>query len=281
MKQVKLNNGLEMPILGFGVFQIPDYEECKKSVLNAIGAGYRLIDTASAYNNEKAVGDAIKESGVDRKELFITTKLWISDAGYDNAKKAFETSMNKLGLDYLDLYLIHQPFGDYYGSWRAMEDLYNEGKIKAIGVCNFYPDRLLDFVMHNKITPMVNQIETHPFFQREEDNKLMKEYNIQIESWGPFAEGRNNMFTNEILQSIAKKYNKTVAQVILNWLIKRNVVVIPKSVHKERIIENFNVFDFELDDNDMKEISKLDTKHSLFLSHTDVETVKYLCNYKI
>lgn len=183
MKKVKLSNGLEMPILGFGVFQIPDYEECKKSVLDAIEAGYRLIDTASAYNNEKAVGDAIKESGIDRKELFITTKLWISDSGYDNAKKAFEVSMNKLNLDYLDLYLIHQPFGDYYGSWRAMEDLYNEGKIKAIGVCNFYPDRLLDFVMHNKTAPMVNQIETHPFFQREEDNKLMKEYNIQIESW--------------------------------------------------------------------------------------------------
>lgn len=281
MKKVKLSNGLEMPILGFGVFQIPDYEECKKSVLNAIEAGYRLIDTASAYNNEKAVGDAIKESGVDRKELFITTKLWISDSGYDNAKKAFEVSMNKLNLDYLDLYLIHQPFGDYYGSWRAMEDLYNEGKIKAIGVCNFYPDRLLDFVMHNKTAPMVNQIETHPFFQREEDNKLMKEYDIQIESWGPFAEGRNNMFTNEVLKKIASKHNKTAAQVILNWLIKRDVVVIPKSVHKERIAENFNVFDFELDDNDMKEISKLDTKQSLFLSHTDIETVRYLCSYKI
>lgn len=281
MKKVKLSNGLEMPILGFGVFQIPDYEECKKSVLDAIEAGYRLIDTASAYNNEKAVGDAIKESGIDRKELFITTKLWISDSGYDNAKKAFEVSMNKLNLDYLDLYLIHQPFGDYYGSWRAMEDLYNEGKIKAIGVCNFYPDRLLDFVMHNKTAPMVNQIETHPFFQREEDNKLMKEYNIQIESWGPFAEGRNNMFTNEVLKKIASKHNKTAAQVILNWLIKRDVVVIPKSVHKARIAENFNVFDFELDDNDMKEISKLDTKQSLFLSHTDIETVRYLCNYKI
>lgn len=281
MKKVKLSNGLEMPILGFGVFQIPDYEECKKSVLDAIEAGYKLIDTASAYNNEKAVGDAIKERGIDRKELFITTKLWISDSVYDNAKKAFEVSMNKLNLDYLDLYLIHQPFGDYYGSWRAMEDLYNEGKIKAIGVCNFYPDRLLDFVMHNKTAPMVNQIETHPFFQREEDNKLMKEYNIQIESWGPFAEGRNNMFTNEVLKKIASKHNKTVAQVILNWLIKRDVVVIPKSVHKERIVENFNVFDFELDDNDMKEISKLDTKQSLFLSHTDIETVRYLCNYKI
>lgn len=281
MKKVKLSNGLEMPILGFGVFQIPDYEECKKSVLDAIEAGYRLIDTASAYNNEKAVGDAIKESGIDRKELFITTKLWISDSGYDNAKKAFEVSMNKLNLDYLDLYLIHQPFGDYYGSWRAMEDLYNEGKIKAIGVCNFYPDRLLDFVMHNKTAPMVNQIETHPFFQREEDNKLMKEYNIQIESWGPFAEGRNNMFTNEVLKKIASKHNKTVAQVILNWLIKRDVVVIPKSVHKARIVENFNVFDFELDDNDMKEIFKLDTKQSLFLSHTDIETVRYLCSYKI
>lgn len=257
IKKIKLSNGLEMPILGFGVFQIPDYEECKKSVLDAIEAGYRLIDTASAYNNEKAVGDAIKESGIDRKELFITTKLWISDSGYDNAKKAFEVSMNKLNLDYLDLYLIHQPFGDYYGSWRAMEDLYNEGKIKAIGVCNFYPDRLLDFVMHNKTAPMVNQIETHPFFQREEDNKLMKEYNIQIESWGPFAEGRNNMFTNEVLKKIASKHNKTVAQVILNWLIKRDVVVIPGSSNRAHIIENTELYDFELSDNEMRRISKL------------------------
>lgn len=257
IKKIKLSNGLEMPILGFGVFQIPDYEECKKSVLDAIEAGYRLIDTASAYNNEKAVGDAIKESGIDRKELFITTKLWISDSGYDNAKKAFEVSMNKLNLDYLDLYLIHQPFGDYYGSWRAMEDLYNEGKIKAIGVCNFYPDRLLDFVMHNKTAPMVNQIETHPFFQREEDNKLMKEYNIQIESWGPFAEGRNNMFTNEVLKKIASKHNKTVAQVILNWLIKRDVVVIPGSSNRAHIIENTELYDFELSDDEMRKISKL------------------------
>ncbi len=270
-----------MPILGFGVYQIPDYEECKKSVLNAIEAGYRLIDTASAYFNEKAVGDAIKESKIDRKELFITTKLWISDSGYENTKKAFEISMNKLGLDYLDLYLIHQPFGNYYGSWRAMEDLYNENKIKAIGVCNFYPDRLLDLIMHNKIAPMINQIETHPFFQREEDNKFMKEHNIQIQSWGPFAEGRNNIFTNETLVKIAKKHSKTAAQIILNWLIKRDIVVIPKSVHKERIIENINVFDFELDNDDMKEISKLDNKQSLFLSHTDIETVKYLCSYKI
>ena len=281
MKKVKLNNGLEMPILGFGVYQIPDYEECKKSVLNAIEAAYRLIDTASAYFNEKAVGDAIKESKIDRKELFITTKLWISDSGYENTKKAFEISMNKLGLDYLDLYLIHQPFGNYYGSWRAMEDLYNENKIKAIGVCNFYPDRLLDLIMHNKIAPMINQIETHPFFQREEDNKFMKEHNIQIQSWGPFAEGRNNIFTNETLVKIAKKHSKTAAQIILNWLIKRDIVVIPKSVHKERIIENINVFDFELDNDDMKEISKLDNKQSLFLSHTDIETVKYLCSYKI
>lgn len=257
IKKIKLSNELEMPILGFGVFQIPDYEECKKSVLDAIEAGYRLIDTASAYNNEKAVGDAIKESGIDRKELFITTKLWISDSGYDNAKKAFEVSMNKLNLDYLDLYLIHQPFGDYYGSWRAMEDLYNEGKIKAIGVCNFYPDRLLDFVMHNKTAPMVNQIETHPFFQREEDNKLMKEYNIQIESWGPFAEGRNNMFTNEVLKKIASKHNKTVAQVILNWLIKRDVVVIPGSSNRAHIIENTELYDFELSDDEMRKISKL------------------------
>lgn len=279
MKNVKLNNGVEMPILGFGVYQIPDYDECKKSVLQALESGYRLIDTASAYQNEKAVGDAIKESGIDRKELFITTKLWITDAGYEKAKKSFEVSMEKLQLDYLDLYLIHQPFGDYYGSWRAMEELNEKKKIRAIGVCNFYPDRLVDFAEHNKIKPAVNQIETHPFFQREYDDKIMKEYGTQIESWGPFAEGKNDMFNNPILKEIGKKYNKSVAQVILRWLIQRNVVVIPKSVHKERIIENFNVFDFELSEDEMNKIKSMDTGKSLFLSHQDVETVKFLISY--
>ena len=277
----KLNNGVEMPILGFGVYQIPDYDECKRAVLDALETGYRLIDTAAAYFNEKAVGDAIKESGINRKELFITTKLWINNAGYENAKKGFETSMEKLQLDYLDLYLIHQPFGDYYGSWRAMEELYENKKVRAIGVCNFYPDRLMDLAEHNKIKPAINQIETHPFFQREYDNEIMKNYGTQIESWGPFAEGRGDMFTNPILSEIGKKYNKSTAQVILRWLIQRNVVVIPKSVHKERIIENFNIFDFELSADDMDKIKSMDTGKSLFFSHSDVEIVKFLISRKV
>lgn len=281
MKNVKLNNGVEMPILGFGVYQIPDYEQCKKAVLEAFEVGYRHIDTASAYYNEKAVGDAIKESGIKREELFITTKLWISDAGYERAKKGFETSMEKLQLDYLDLYLIHQPFGDYYGSWKAMEELYEAKKIRAIGVCNFYPDRFVDFAENNKIKPAINQIETHPFFQREYDNKTMKEYGTQIESWGPFAEGRNYMFNNPILAGIGKKYNKSTAQVILRWLIQRNVVLIPKTVHKDRMIENFNVFDFELSEEDMNKIKAMDTGKSLFFAHWDLELVKMLLNYKV
>ena len=277
----KLNNGVEMPILGFGVYQIPDYDECKRAVLDALETGYRLIDTASAYLNEKAVGDAIKESGINRKELFITTKLWINNAGYENAKKGFEVSMEKLQLDYLDLYLIHQPFGDYYGSWRAMEELYENKKVRAIGVCNFYPDRLMDLAEHNKIKPAINQIETHPFFQREYDNEIMKNYGTQIESWGPFAEGRGDMFTNPILSEIGKKYNKSTAQVILRWLIQRNVVVIPKSVHKERMIENFNIFDFELSADDMDKIKSMDTEKSLFFSHSDIELVKLLFSIKV
>ena len=279
MKNVRLNNGVEMPILGFGVYQIPDYNECKKSVLQALEAGYRLIDTASAYQNEKAVGDAIKESGIDRKELFITTKLWITETGYEKTKKSFEESMEKLQLDYLDLYLIHQPFGDYYGSWRAMEELNENKKIRAIGVSNFYPDRFVDLAENSKIKPAVNQIETHPLFQREYDDKIMKEYGTQIESWGPFAEGKNNMFNNPIISEIGKKHNKSAAQVILRWLIQRNVVVIPKSVRKERIIENFNVFDFELSEDDMNKIKSMDMGKSLFFSHRDVETVKLLINY--
>ena len=281
MKNVKLNNGVEMPILGFGVYQIPDYDECKRAVLDALETGYRLIDTAAAYFNEKAVGDAIKESGINRKELFITTKLWINNAGYENAKKGFEVSMEKLQLDYLDLYLIHQPFGDYYGSWRAMEELYENKKVRAIGVCNFYPDRLMDLAEHNKIKPAINQIETHPFFQREYDNEIMKNYGTQIESWGPFAEGRGDMFTNPILSEIGKKYNKSAAQVILRWLIQRNVVVIPKSVHKERMIENFNIFDFELSADDMDKIKSMDTEKSLFFSHSDIELVKLLFSIKV
>jgi len=276
MKYVTLNNGVKMPILGFGVFQIDDMKECEEAVYNALKAGYRLIDTAASYRNEEAVGRAIKKSGIPREEIFVTTKLWVSDANYEKAKLAFETSLKKLDLEYIDLYLIHQPFNDVYGAWRAMTELYKEGKIKAIGVSNFYPDRLVDFIMNNEVVPAVNQVETHPFNQQVKPNEIMKEYGVQIESWGPFAEGKNGIFTNEILSEIGKKYNKSVAQVILRWLIQRDVVVIPKSVRKERIEENFNVFDFELNSEDMEKISELDKKESLFLNHDDVEIVKWL-----
>lgn len=281
MKNVVLNNGVEMPILGFGVYQVPDPEECERSVLEAIKTGYRLIDTAAAYLNEEAVGKAIKKSGVARKDLFITTKLWIQDAGYESAKRAFEKSLKKLQLDYLDLYLIHQPYGDVYGSWRAMEELYKEERIRAIGVSNFQPDRIMDFIVHNDVVPAVNQIETHPFNQQIETQKFLKENRVQIESWGPFAEGRNNIFKNEVLLSIAGKYNKTVAQVILRWMIQREVVVIPKSVHKERIVENFKVFDFELKKEDMEAIATLDMKQSVFFDHRDPAMVKMLGNVKL
>ena len=276
MKYVTLNNGVKMPILGFGVFQIDDMKECEEAVYNALKAGYRLIDTAASYRNEEAMGRAIKRSGIPREEIFVTTKLWVSDANYEKAKLAFETSLKKLDLEYIDLYLIHQPFNDVYGAWRAMTELYKEGKIKAIGVSNFYPDRLVDFIMNNEVVPAVNQVETHPFNQQVKPNEIMKEYGVQIESWGPFAEGKNGIFTNEILSEIGKKYNKSVAQVILRWLIQRDVVVIPKSVRKERIEENFNVFDFELNSEDMEKISELDKKESLFLNHDDVEIVKWL-----
>ena len=281
MEKVTLNNGIEMPILGFGVYQIQDSVACEQAVYDAITAGYRLIDTAASYLNEEAVGRAIKRSGVPREELFITTKLWVQDTGYENTKKAFTNSLERLQLDYLDLYLIHQPFGDVHGSWRAMEELYNEGKIKAIGVSNFHPDRLMDLMIHNKITPAVNQVETHPFCQQVENHQFMKENNIQIESWGPFAEGKNNMFKNEVLASIGEKYHKSVAQVVLRWLTQRGVVVIPKSVRKERIIENFNIFDFELSHEDMREIAKMDTETSLFFSHRDPEMVKWIGTRKL
>jgi 2,5-diketo-D-gluconate reductase A len=281
MQKIKLNNGVEMPILGFGVYQVPDAEECERSVLEAIRTGYRLIDTAAAYMNEKAVGKAIKESAVTREELFITTKLWIQDTGYESTKKAFEKSLNRLGLDYLDLYLIHQPFGDIYGSWRAMEELYLEGRIKAIGVSNFHPDRLMDLILHNRIVPAINQIETHPFNQQIETQKFLHENNVQIESWGPFAEGRNNLFQNELLVSLAQKYKKSVAQIVLRWLTQRGVVAIPKSVRKERIIENFNIFDFELSSEDRNAIVSLDTRKSLFFDHRDPEMVKWLGSRKL
>ncbi|MFH5185333.1 aldo/keto reductase [Paenibacillus sp. TAB 01] len=281
MQKVILNNGVEMPVLGFGVFQIPDAKECEQSVYDAIMAGYRLIDTAASYLNEEAVGRAIKRSGVARDELFITTKLWVQDTGYERSKKAFEKSLKRLQLDYLDLYLIHQPFGDVHGSWRAMEELYREGKARAIGVSNFHEDRLIDLIIHNEVVPTVNQVETHPFHQQIESAKFMKENHVQIESWAPFAEGKNNLFQNEILLSIAEKYNKSVAQVVLRWLTQREVVVIPKSVRKERIIENFSIFDFELRQEDMDLISSLDTKQSLFFSHRDPEMVKWIGNRKL
>ncbi|MBA5711616.1 aldo/keto reductase [Bacillus velezensis] len=274
MQTVTLNNGVKMPIIGFGVYQVPDAQDCENAVYEALMAGYRLIDTASGYLNEEAVGRAIKRSGVPREELFITTKLWIQDAGYESAKAAFSKSLNKLQLDYLDLYLIHQPYGDYYGAWRAMEDLYREGRIRAIGVSNFHPDRLMDLIMHNEIVPAVNQVETHPFCQQKESAAFMKEQGVQHESWAPFAEGRNNMFSNGVLTSIAEKHNKSVAQVVLRWLVQREVVTIPKSVRKERIVENFDIFDFELSLEDIEKISTLDKGESLFGSHQDPEIVK-------
>lgn len=276
MQNVKLNNGVEMPILGFGVYQIHDLDLCEQSVFDAIGAGYRSIDTAAAYANEEAVGKAIKRSGIAREELFVTSKLWLTDAGYDKAKKAFEASLQRLQLDYLDLYLIHQPFNDYYGAWRAMEELYKEGRIRAIGVSNFMPDRLADLILFNEIVPAVNQVETNPFNQQIEAEAFMQSKGVQIESWAPFAEGKNNLFENETLKSIASKYRKSIAQVVLRWLIQRNVVVIPKSTHKERIIENFDIFDFELSEEDMKMIAALDTKTSLFFSHRDPKMVEWL-----
>jgi 2,5-diketo-D-gluconate reductase A len=276
MQTIKLNNGVEMPILGFGVFQIPDAEECERSVYEAINAGYRLIDTAAVYLNEEAVGKAIKRSGVPREELFITTNLWVQDAGYANAKKAFERSLQRLQLDYLDLYLIHQPYGDVHGSWLAMQELYWEKKVRAIGVSNFHPDKVMDLIVHHEIVPAVNQIETHPFQQQVEAQQFLQENGIQIESWGPFAEGKNNLFQNELLSDIGKKYNKTVAQVVLRWLIQRGVVAIPKSVRKERMEENFTIFDFQLSQQDMDSIATLDQKTSLFFDHRDPAMVKWI-----
>ncbi|RPK30741.1 aldo/keto reductase [Paenibacillus xylanexedens] len=281
MQTVTLNNGVKMPIIGFGVYQVPDADECENTVYEALKAGYRLIDTAAGYLNEEAVGRAIKRSGIPREELFITTKLWIQDAGYESAKRAFAKSLSKLQLDYLDMYLIHMPFGDYYGAWRAMEELYREGKIRAIGVSNFLPDRLMDLIVHNEVVPVINQIETHPFQQQVDRAVFMKEQGIQHQSWSPFAEGRNNLFSNEVLVSIAEKHNKSVAQVVLRWLVQRDVVVIPKSVRKERLIENFDIFDFVLSQEEIATISTLDTKESLFMKIDDPEVAKMLGNMKV
>ena len=276
MKYVELNNSVKMPILGYGVFQITDPNECERCVLDAIDVGYRLIDTAQAYGNEEAVGNAIKKCGVPREELFITTKVWISNAGYENAKKSIEESLKKLQLDYLDLLLIHQPFNDYYGTYRAMEELYKEGKIRAIGLSNFYPDRLIDLIQFNEVVPAVNQVETHVFNQQVKAQEIMKKYGVQIQAWAPFAEGKNNLFSNETLKAIGDKYNKSIAQVALRYLIQRGVSVLPKSVNKDRMKENFNVFDFELTEEDMNLIATLDKEESLFFSHYDPQTVEYL-----
>ncbi len=281
MQKVILNNGVEMPLLGFGVYQIRDAEECERSVYEALQTGYRLIDTAASYGNEEAVGRAIKRSGVPREELFITTKLWIQDAGYERARPAFERSLQRLQLDYLDLYLIHQPYGDVYGAWRAMEDLYGEGRMRAIGISNFQPDRVMDLILHNRVVPAVNQVETHPFCQQIETQKFLQDNKVQIESWGPFAEGRNNIFANELLLSLAGKHTRTVGQIILRWLIQRGVVAIPKSVRKERIIENFNIFDFELSPEDMAAIVALDTKSSSFFDHRNPKMVKALSEVRL
>lgn len=275
MEYITLNNGIKMPVLGYGVYQV-DPAECEHCVLDAISVGYRSIDTAQAYNNEEGVGNAISKCGVPREELFITTKVWISNAGYEKAKVSIEESMKKLQTDYIDLMLIHQPFNDYYGTYRAMTEAYKKGKIRAIGVSNFYPDRLIDMCKFNEVVPAVNQVETHPFNQQIKAKEIMKKYGVQIESWGPFAEGRKDMFNNAVLKSIGSKYGRTVAQVILRFLIQNRVIVIPKSTHKKRMIENFNVFDFTIDDEDMKQIAALDDEESAFFSYYDSDTVEFL-----
>lgn len=276
MNHVTLNVGVKMPLLGFGVYQVTDLAECQRAVEDALGVGYRLIDTAAAYKNEEAVGKAIAKSGVARDELFITTKLWLSDTGYEKTKAAFDRSLKLLGLDVLELYLIHQPYGDVHGSWRAMQDLQREGRVRAIGVSNFHPDRVMDLIVHNEIAPAVNQIETHPFNQQIATQAFLKENGVQVEAWAPFAEGKHDIFKNKVLGAIGAKHSKTVAQVILRWLVQRGVVVIPKSVRKERMQENLAVFDFELERAEMESIVALDTKTSSFFDHRDPAIVKWL-----
>ena len=281
MQNIKLNNSVEIPILGFGVFQVTDPTECERSVVDAIQTGYSHIDTAASYQNEDAVGRAIKQSGVAREKLFITTKLWIQRNGYEGTLKGFENSLKRLQLDYIDLYLIHQPFGDVYGEWRAMEELYRQGKVRAIGVSNFPPDRIMDLMIYNKITPAVNQIEVNPFQQQIDTQKFLQDNSVQVEAWAPFAEGRNNIFQNELLLSIAAKHKKSVAQVILHWLVQRGIIALSKSIRKERMIENISVFDFELSAEDMAAMTTLDTKTSSFFDHRNPDMVKWLGSRKM
>ena len=276
MEFVTLNNGLKMPKVGFGVYQIKNQEQCKQAVLDAIDVGYRLIDTAQSYGNEEAVGKAIQETQVPRSELFITTKVWISNYGYEKAKASVEESLKKMQLDYIDLVLLHQPFNDYYGAYKALEDLYKEGKIKAIGVSNFYPDRLVDLAIFSDVKPAVNQVEVNVFHQQTTAQTYNKKYEVQMEAWAPFAEGRNNMFTNPELKAICDKYGKSIAQVILRWLVQRGIVPLAKSVKKERMQENINIFDFELSDEDMAVIAKMDKKESSFFDHYDASTVEII-----
>jgi diketogulonate reductase-like aldo/keto reductase len=279
MNYVTLNNGVEMPILGYGVYQIPDMDECERCVLDAIDVGYRLIDTAQSYGNERAVGSAIKKSGVPREALFVTTKLWISECGYEKTKQSIEGSLERLQLEYIDLLLIHQPFNDYYGAYRAMEEYYKEGKLRAIGVSNFYSDRLIDFVKFNEITPQVNQVEVHPFHQQIKAHEIMKQKDVQIQAWAPFAEGKNNLFTNPILMEIGQKYGKTAAQVTLRYLIQRGISVLPKTINKDRMKQNIDVFDFDLSQEDLDLIRNLDNDDSAFFSHQDPNMVEMLVNF--
>ncbi len=281
MQTAKLNNGVEMPILGFGVYQVPDHNECERVVSEALDVGYRLIDTAQAYFNEEAVGNAIKKSGIDRKDIFLVTKIWVSNGGYEKAKASIDESLRKLQTDYLDLILIHQPFNDYYGTYRAMEEAYKNGKTRAIGISNFYPDRFVDLSHFCEIQPMINQVETHVFQQQKAAKEIMKKHNTQIMSWGPFAEGKNNYFHNETLKQIGKKYGKSVAQVALRFLTQEGVIVIPKSTHKNRMEENFNIFDFELSSDDLDKIRALDTGKSLFCDHYSPDFVEFIVNYNL
>ena len=281
MEYVTLNNGVKMPMEGFGVFQVPEAAVCEQAVSDALAVGYRLIDTAAAYFNEEAVGEAIRKSGIAREELFLTTKLWIQDAGYESAKRAFQVSLDKLGTDYIDLYLIHQPMNDYYGAWRAMEEMYGEGRIRAIGVCNFYPDRLTDLCLNAKVIPAVNQVELHPFFAQTSALENMKAFGVQPEAWGPMAEGKHGIFTHPVLTEIGAKYGKSAAQTALRWNVQRGVVIIPKSTHRERMEENFNIWDFSLSDEDMAAITALDLGHSEIIDHSTAETAKFLNGWKI